>query len=146
MINFLLCDCSGCSVPLGMESGKIKDNQISAKTSDSGWEPYEGRLNNDRAWCSEDKEKGQEYFQVDLNRVRHVSEIGIQGVVHLFLKYFVKTYKVKYSFDGRTWYWFKGWDSSADGYTVKVSEIKTLPFLSLGNCEPRLKVIPLPVW
>lgn len=53
---------------LGMESGKISDDQISASTSfyDSRWLPRQARLNNnDNAWTpSEDSNK--EYIQVRL--------------------------------------------------------------------------------
>ena len=127
---FYCFPCSGCSVPIGMQYGKIGNSQISAKTWDSGWEPYKGRLYNDRAWCSRDKKKEHEYFQVDLKKVRHVSAIGTQGTkVHFGLlkyMYYVKTYKIKYSFDGRTWYWYQVWDSSTGDYTaVKVSQTTT---------------------
>lgn len=55
-----------CSIPLGMESGKISDDQISASSSfyDGRWLPRQARLNNeDNAWTpSEDSNK--EYIQV----------------------------------------------------------------------------------
>lgn len=51
---------------LGMESGKISDDQISASTTfyDSRWLPRQARLNNnDNAWTpAEDSNK--EYIQV----------------------------------------------------------------------------------
>lgn len=51
---------------LGMESGKISDDQISASTTfyDNRWLPRQARLNNDdNAWTpSEDSNK--EYIQV----------------------------------------------------------------------------------
>lgn len=57
-----------CSTTLGMESGKISDDQISASTTfyDNRWSPRQARLNNnDNAWTpSEDSNK--EYIQVRL--------------------------------------------------------------------------------
>ena len=103
-----------------MVSGAIKDDQISAVTWDSGWEPKKGRLDNSGAWCSDDEKPEVEYFQVDLKKVRHVSAVGIQGIKHLLIKYYVETYKVKYSFDGNTWYWYKEWNEATSEYTVKV--------------------------
>lgn len=55
-----------CSTTLGMESGKISDDQITASTTfyDNRWLPRQARLNNnDNAWTpSEDSNK--EYIQV----------------------------------------------------------------------------------
>lgn len=57
-----------CSMALGMESGKISDDQITASTTfyDNRWLPRQARLNNnDNAWTpSEDSNK--EYIQVRL--------------------------------------------------------------------------------
>lgn len=57
-----------CSTTLGMESGKISDDQITASTTfyDYRWLPRQARLNNnDNAWTpSEDSNK--EYIQVRL--------------------------------------------------------------------------------
>lgn len=65
---FFFAPAFHCSMTLGMESGKISDDQISASTSfyDSRWLPRQARLNNnDNAWTpSEDSNK--EYIQVRL--------------------------------------------------------------------------------
>ncbi|XP_062237106.1 LOW QUALITY PROTEIN: neuropilin-2a [Platichthys flesus] len=59
-------DSFHCSMALGLESGKISDDQISASTTfyDSRWLPRQARLNNDdNAWTpSEDSNK--EFIQV----------------------------------------------------------------------------------
>ena len=95
----------GCFEPLGMESHKIKDSQLSSKTHDSGWDSSEGRLNNgERAWCSDDNTVGVEYFDIDLLKIRHVSAIATQGVRHLLISYYVKTYVIMYSFDQGVWF------------------------------------------
>lgn len=60
---------------LGMESGKISDDQISASTTfyDNRWLPRQARLNNDdNAWTpSEDSNK--EYIQVRLQDPEYLS-------------------------------------------------------------------------
>ena len=92
-----------------MESNKIKDFQISSHTFSSGWLPEHGRLNyNNGAWCSANNDKTSEYFEIDLLRVRHVSAIATQGVQNWnYLSYYVKTYVIKYSYDGRAWLTYK---------------------------------------
>lgn len=67
-----------CSTTLGMESGKISDDQISASTTfyDNRWLPRQARLNNnDNAWTpSEDSNK--EYIQVRLYHIFNFSAPG----------------------------------------------------------------------
>lgn len=106
----------GCSDALGMESNKIKDFQISSHTFSPGWLPEHGRLNNNNgAWCSANNDKTSEYFEIDLLRVRHVSAIGTQGVqTWNYLSYYVKTYVIKYSYDGRAWLTYKDTDDGPD--------------------------------
>lgn len=61
-----------CSMALGMESGKISDDQITSSTSfyDNRWLPRQARLNNDdNAWTpSEDSNK--EYIQVECSSTK----------------------------------------------------------------------------
>lgn len=99
-----------------MESNKIKDFQISSHTFSPGWLPEHGRLNNNNgAWCSANNDKTSEYFEIDLLRVRHVSAIGTQGVqTWNYLSYYVKTYVIKYSYDGRAWLTYKDTDDGPD--------------------------------
>ena len=101
-----------------MESKAIRDDQLDAKSYENGWEPRKGRLGNTRAWCSDSEDPGVEYFEIDLKRVRHVSAIATQGVKYTFKEYFVKTYTLKYSYDGSRWYQYK--ESIAGTYKEKV--------------------------
>ena len=101
-----------------MESKAIRDDQLDAKSHDNGWEPRKGRLGNTRAWCSDIEDPGVEYFEIDLKRVRHVSAIATQGIKYIFKEYFVKTYTLKYSYDGSRWYQYK--ESIAGTYKEKV--------------------------
>jgi len=51
-----------------MQSGEIKDDQITASSSRSADLPQYGRLHNKKYWCAAKKSKN-EYFQVDLGQV-----------------------------------------------------------------------------
>ena len=81
-----------------MESRKISNSQLRGSDSFAGFAPSEGRLNNDKAWCS----RSQQFFEIDLLEVRHVSALATQGYRGMFNNY-VKTYEMAYSYDGVTW-------------------------------------------
>uniref|UniRef100_A0A8C6WZZ9 Neuropilin 2 n=1 Tax=Neogobius melanostomus TaxID=47308 RepID=A0A8C6WZZ9_9GOBI len=87
-------DSFHCSMALGMESGKISDDQISASTTfyDNRWLPRQARLNNDdNAWTpSEDSNK--EYIQVDLHFLKETQK-----------SYFVMSFKLEVSTNGEDW-------------------------------------------
>ena len=91
-----------------MEDGRIKDSQLEASSSHSSdWGPNRGRLNDHHAWCSDTNTRGTDYFQIDLQRIRHVSALGTQGTKNIIKQYYVTKYIVKYSFDGSMWYTYK---------------------------------------
>ncbi|XP_026157658.1 neuropilin-2a isoform X3 [Mastacembelus armatus] len=96
-----------CSMALGMESGKISEDQISASTTfyDSRWLPRQARLNNnDNAWTpSEDSNK--EYIQVDLHFLKVLTGIATQGAISKETQksYFVTTFKLEVSTNGEDW-------------------------------------------
>ncbi|KAJ0009621.1 hypothetical protein NQD34_001323 [Periophthalmus magnuspinnatus] len=100
-------DSFHCSMPLGMESGKISDDQISASTTfyDSRWLPRQARLNNDdNAWTpSEDSNK--EFIQVDLHFLKVLTGIATQGAVSKETQksYFVTSFKLEVSTNGEDW-------------------------------------------
>ncbi|XP_061654796.1 neuropilin-2a isoform X1 [Phyllopteryx taeniolatus] len=100
-------DSFHCSMALGMESGKISDEQISASTTfyDNRWLPRQGRLNNpDNAWTpSEDSNK--EYIQVDLHFLKVLTGIATQGAVSKETQksYYVTTFKLEVSTNGEDW-------------------------------------------
>ncbi|XP_035673647.1 uncharacterized protein LOC118414024 [Branchiostoma floridae] len=91
----------GCSEPLGMEDGRILDQQITASSSmgRNGTLPYQGRLNGWGAWWADtisDSNLGSnEWFQVDLLKPMYVTGLMTQGV----RKGFIITYKLLYSND-----------------------------------------------
>uniref|UniRef100_A0A8C2ZWJ4 Neuropilin n=1 Tax=Cyclopterus lumpus TaxID=8103 RepID=A0A8C2ZWJ4_CYCLU len=100
-------DSFHCSMALGMESGKISDDQIAASTNfyDNRWLPRQARLNNDdNAWTpSEDSNK--EYIQVDLHFLKVLTGIATQGAVSKETQksYYVTTFKLEVSTNGEDW-------------------------------------------
>ncbi|XP_071320642.1 neuropilin-2a isoform X2 [Trachinotus anak] len=100
-------DSFHCSMALGMESGKISDDQITASTTfyDSRWLPRQARLNNDdNAWTpSEDSNK--EYIQVDLQFLKVLTGIATQGAISKETQksYYVTTFKLEVSTNGEDW-------------------------------------------
>ncbi|XP_018324989.1 discoidin domain-containing receptor 2-like [Agrilus planipennis] len=79
-------DISQCIAPLGMESGDIKDEDITASSSfDSGnVGPRQGRLKvetNGGAWCPQTPATAEpeEWLQIDLHTVHLVTSVGTQG-------------------------------------------------------------------
>ncbi|CAL9698546.1 unnamed protein product [Knipowitschia caucasica] len=100
-------DSFHCSMALGMESGKISDDQISASTTfyDNRWLPRQARLNNDdNAWTpSEDSNK--EFIQVDLHFLKVLTGIATQGAVSKETQksYFVTSFKLEVSTNGEDW-------------------------------------------
>ena len=57
-----------CIVPLGLESRKIPDSQITASSSRPANLPKYGRLSNSKYWCAANNKK-TEYLQIDLGKV-----------------------------------------------------------------------------
>lgn len=55
-----------CNVPLGMESGRISNMQISASStySDGRWTPQQSRLNSDDNGWTPNVDSNKEYLQV----------------------------------------------------------------------------------
>ena len=97
MINYFV----DCSQALGLESGKVSDSQLSASSHfPNSLSPSEGRLNNKKAWCTY---LSDQYLQIDLLKVRHVSALATQGYKGSLSNY-VKTYEIGYSYDGVKWF------------------------------------------
>ncbi|XP_043965826.1 neuropilin-2a isoform X1 [Gambusia affinis] len=102
-----VADSFHCSNALGMESGKISDDQITASTSfyDNRWLPRQARLNNDdNAWTpSEDSNK--EYIQVDLHFLKVLTGIATQGAISKETQkaYYVTSFKLEVSTNGEDW-------------------------------------------
>ncbi|XP_078597656.1 lactadherin-like [Branchiostoma floridae x Branchiostoma japonicum] len=101
-----------CTAPLGMESGAIPDDSITASSywNEIGHEPYRGRLNEVDgvgAWAVRTNTIG-EWLQVDLGEIDRVTGTIIQGR-HSGPQW-VTSYKLQYSFDGISWTTYAGND------------------------------------
>ncbi|KAM7400098.1 hypothetical protein PAMA_004681 [Pampus argenteus] len=95
-----------CMEPLGMESGEITSDQISASTQyNSNWSHERSRLNyHENGWTPSD-DSAREWIQVDLGFLRFVTAIGMQGAISKETKkhYFVRSYKVDLSSNDEDW-------------------------------------------
>ncbi|KAK9538461.1 hypothetical protein VZT92_003630 [Zoarces viviparus] len=95
-----------CMEPLGMESGEISSEQISASSQyNSNWSPERSRLNyQENGWTPSD-DTVREWIQVDLGFLRFVTAIGTQGAISKETKkhYYVRSYKVDLSSNGEDW-------------------------------------------
>ena len=78
MLWFSYTEC-GKGRALGMESGNIKDGQITASSFYTGFNPWEGRLNNNHYWATSAKSPSNPWIQVDLLRSTQVTGITSQG-------------------------------------------------------------------
>ena len=91
---------SACSGPLGMQSGKIKDSQLTASSKWAGyWDVVNGRLNSGRFWAPHGG--NGKWMQIAFERETAVTKVAIQGSVAD--EYWVKSYKLSSSKDTLTW-------------------------------------------
>uniref|UniRef100_A0A3Q1D2T6 Discoidin domain-containing receptor 2 n=1 Tax=Amphiprion ocellaris TaxID=80972 RepID=A0A3Q1D2T6_AMPOC len=110
LLIFLQSTCV-CRYPLGMSSGQIQDEDISASSqwSESTAARY-GRLDceeGDGAWCPEitvEPDSLKEFLQIDLRSLHFITLVGTQGRHAGGIgNEFAQMYKIKYSRDGRRW-------------------------------------------
>ncbi|KAK3730391.1 hypothetical protein QZH41_015610, partial [Actinostola sp. cb2023] len=105
----------GCEDPLGMESGEIKDSQITASSYDGKrfnapsnarlhMQPVEGKSGG--AWAS-GSSKSPQWVQIDLGAVKKVTAIATQG--HPDKKLWIKTYQILYGNDRNYLAWYGNW-------------------------------------
>ncbi|XP_036298914.1 coagulation factor V isoform X1 [Pipistrellus kuhlii] len=104
------CEVNGCSTPLGMESGKIKNTQITASSFKKSWwggnwEPFCARLNAQghvNAWQAK-ANNNQQWLQIDLLKMKKITAIVTQGCKSLSSEMYVKSYTIHYSDQGVDW-------------------------------------------
>lgn len=115
------CEVNGCSLPLGMESGNIKDQQITASSYKRSWwgdywKPSLARLNAQgrvNAWQAQANNHKQ-WLQIDLLKVKKVTAIVTQGCKSLSSEMYVKAYTVQYSDQGVQWKSYRQKSSMVD--------------------------------
>ncbi|XP_037136671.1 coagulation factor V isoform X1 [Syngnathus acus] len=112
---FLVFD-NDCFHPLGLESGSVKDEQITANNTRGYWEPHLARLNNKGKYNAWSTDQSNHFIQVDFQRPVVISQVATQGAKQLFQSQFVTNYSISYSNDRRGWILYKG-DSI---YPIKV--------------------------
>ena len=90
------------SVPLGMESGQISNQSITASSHYFRYPAWKARLNSGvaKSWYAVARDH-HPWIQVDLKKLSWLKAVATQGKMFSF---YVKTYKVAYSFDGVTWF------------------------------------------
>ncbi|XP_032993067.1 coagulation factor VIII isoform X5 [Lacerta agilis] len=103
------CDLNSCSMPLGMESNAISNEQVSASSYISNvlytWSPFLARLNlNGRvnAWRPK-VDSSAEWLQVNFRKTMRVTGLMTQGAKSAFTKMFVKEFSLSSSLDGKRW-------------------------------------------
>ncbi|XP_053462287.1 coagulation factor V isoform X1 [Nycticebus coucang] len=104
------CEVNGCSTPLGMESGKIENKQITASSFKKSWwgdywEPYRARLNAQgrvNAWQAK-ANNNKQWLQIDLLKIKKITAIATQGCKSLSSEMYVKSYTIYYSDQGVVW-------------------------------------------
>ncbi|XP_029459292.1 coagulation factor V [Rhinatrema bivittatum] len=108
-MELLGCETEGCFVPLGMESGSIKDEQITATSVYTSWfytwNPFYARLNlqgSANAWQAK-ANNNQQWLQIDLLQPKRITGIITQGAWSLSTEMFVKAYAIHYSANGNDW-------------------------------------------
>uniref|UniRef100_A0A3B5A0B7 ferroxidase n=1 Tax=Stegastes partitus TaxID=144197 RepID=A0A3B5A0B7_9TELE len=104
---FLVLD-NDCYRPLGLESGSVKDKQITAINTRGHWEPYLARLNNGGKYNAWSTDQNHSWIQVDFQRPVVISQVATQGAKQLFQSQYVKKYSISYSNDRRKWIFYKG--------------------------------------
>ncbi|KAJ3592346.1 hypothetical protein NHX12_007473 [Muraenolepis orangiensis] len=104
---FLVLDHE-CFNPLGLESGSVKDRQITSNHIRGYWEPHLARLNQPGKYNAWSTAKDNSWIQVDFMRPVVISQVATQGAKQMFQSQYVLNYTISYSTDRRKWIFFKG--------------------------------------
>lgn len=170
------CECPGeymgrncqykCSGPLGMEGGIISNQQITASSTHRAlfglqkWYPYFARLNKKglvNAWTAAENDRWP-WIQINLQRRMRVTGLITQGAKRIGSPEYIKSYKVAYSDDGKTWktYKVKGKDEdiifrgnvdnntpSANSFTppVEAQYVRIYPQVCRRHCTLRMELL-----
>ncbi|XP_016057825.1 PREDICTED: coagulation factor V [Miniopterus natalensis] len=125
------CEINGCSTPLGMESGKIENTQITASSFKKSWwgdswKPFLARLNAQgrvNAWQAE-ANNNKQWLQIDLLKIKKITAIVTQGCKSLSSEMYVKSYSIHYSDQGVEWKPYRQKSSMVDKIFEGNSNIK----------------------
>ncbi|XP_043857785.1 coagulation factor V isoform X3 [Dromiciops gliroides] len=133
-LELLGCEVQGCSTPLGMESLKIGNNQITASSIKKSWlggywSPFYARLNAQgrvNAWQAKSNNNKQ-WLQIDLLKTKKITAIITQGAKSFSNEMYVMTYAIFYSDHGTEWKPYKDKSSMTEKIFV-------------GNVDPKGQV------
>ncbi|CAK8686586.1 unnamed protein product [Clavelina lepadiformis] len=92
-------------VPLGMESGKIRNRQITSSSVLTGhWAAHNARLRNSRsAWASSvTQPKRLQWLQIDFEKASLLTGVAVQGF-RAGRDFYVTSFVIHYSVDGKNW-------------------------------------------
>ncbi|ELW64925.1 Coagulation factor V [Tupaia chinensis] len=125
------CEVNGCSMPLGIESGKIEDKQITASSFKKSWwgdywEPSRARLNAQgrvNAWQAM-ANNNKQWLQIDLLKIKKITAIITQGCKSLSSEMYVKSYTIHYSDQGVEWKPYRHKSSMVDQVFEGNSNVK----------------------
>ncbi|XP_074078065.1 coagulation factor V [Macrotis lagotis] len=109
-IEMLGCEVQGCSTPMGMESQRIENKQITASSTKKSWlgnywSPFYARLNAQgrvNAWQAK-ANNNKQWLQIDLLKTKKITAIVTQGAKSFSNEMYVKTYAIFYSDHGAEW-------------------------------------------
>nr|XP_020660343.1 coagulation factor VIII [Pogona vitticeps] len=108
-LELIGCDLNSCSIPLGMESKAIANEQISASSYVDNvfatWSPFQARLNENgrtNAWRPK-VDSATEWLQVNFLKTMRVTGVVTQGAKSVFTKMFVQEFSLSSSLDGKNW-------------------------------------------
>uniref|UniRef100_H2UIU2 ferroxidase n=1 Tax=Takifugu rubripes TaxID=31033 RepID=H2UIU2_TAKRU len=113
MQTLFLVLADDCYHPLGLESGSVKDDQITAINTRGYWEPHLARLHNQGKYNAWSTDQNYSWIQVDFQRPVVISQVATQGAKQFFQAQYVSSYYISYSNDRRSWSFYKG-DSRDD--------------------------------
>ncbi|KAM3827454.1 coagulation factor VIII [Vipera latastei] len=108
-MELLGCDLNSCSMPLGIESKSIANEQITASSwidnAFATWSPFLARLNlkgRINAWRPT-VDSTAEWLQVNFKKTLRVTGLITQGAKSVFTHMFVKEFTLSSSMDGKNW-------------------------------------------
>ncbi|KAK1903336.1 Coagulation factor V [Dissostichus eleginoides] len=105
---FLVLD-DDCHRALGLGSGSVKDDQITAINTRGYWLPNLARLNNGGKYNAWSTEQNKSWIQVrDFQRPVVISQVATQGAKQMLQHQFVTKYSISYSTDRKKWIFYKG--------------------------------------
>ncbi|XP_056395153.1 coagulation factor VIII [Hyla sarda] len=101
-----------CHQPLGLETGRIKDSQISASGHYGPWLPSLARLRNTGSINAWSMDSVDSWIQVDLLTPMLIHSIQTQGARQRLLSIYISQFLVSYSLNGQKWNSYQGNTSS----------------------------------